>query len=111
MPVEEQPLGRVKITSYKSVATEISSRIKALADPTRLAILLRLAREPASVTELARQLHLSQPTVSAHVQVLREAGLLKEKSQGRSAKLSASEDGLRRLFAGAEESLVRMFRP
>jgi len=96
--------------SYRKVAAEISTSIKALVDPTRLAILLRLAREPASVTEIARQFHLSQPTVSAHVQVLRESGLLEEKTVGRSAKLSASEDGLRRLFSDAEESLLKVFR-
>jgi DNA-binding transcriptional ArsR family regulator len=96
--------------SLKQVATEVASNIKALADPTRLAILLRLAREPASVTEVARLFHLSQPTVSAHVQVLREAGLLDEKTVGRSAQLSASQEGLRRLFAHAEEALVRAFR-
>jgi DNA-binding transcriptional ArsR family regulator len=96
--------------SYRKVAAEISADIKALADPTRLAILLRLARDPASVTELARQFDLSQPTVSAHVQILRDAGLIDERTVGRSAMLSASEDGLRRLFSGAQESLLRMFR-
>jgi DNA-binding transcriptional ArsR family regulator len=96
--------------SLKQVATEVSSHIKALADPTRLAILLRLAREPASVTEIARQFGLAQPTVSAHVQVLREAGLLEEKTVGRSAQLSASQEGLHRMFANAEESLIRAFR-
>jgi DNA-binding transcriptional ArsR family regulator len=96
--------------SYRKVAAEISGNIKALADPTRLAILLRLARESASVTEIARQFDLSQPTISAHVQVLREAGLIEERTVGRSAKLSASEDGLRRLFANAEKSLLDVFR-
>jgi len=96
--------------SYRKIAADVSADIKALADPTRLTILLRLAREPASVTELARLLKLSQPTVSAHVQVLREAGLLEERVVGRSAELSASEEGLKRLFSRAEESLVRMFR-
>jgi DNA-binding transcriptional ArsR family regulator len=97
-------------TSYRKVAAEVSTNIKALADPTRLAILLWLARRPASVTEVARHFELAQPTISAHVQVLREAGLLDEKPNGRSAMLSASEDGLRRLFSTAEESLVRLFR-
>lgn len=97
--------------SLKQIATQVSSHIKAVADPTRVAILLRLAREPSSVTEIARQFGLSQPTVSAHVQVLREAGLLEEKTVGRSAQLSASEEGLHRMFAHAEESLVRAFRP
>ena len=101
---------RYRDMSYRKVAAEISTSIKALADPTRLAILLRLARDPASVTELARQFDLSQPTVSAHVQILREAGLIDERTVGRSAMLSASEEGLRRLFAGAQESLLRVFR-
>ena len=96
--------------SLKEVATEVALHIKALADPTRLAILLRLARNPASVTELARQFNLSQPTVSAHVQVLREAGLLEEKTVGRSAQLSANQDALRNMFAHTEEMLVRAFR-
>lgn len=96
--------------SYRGVAATISASIKTLADPTRLAILLRLAREPATVTELARQFDLSQPTVSAHVQMLREAGLIDEKTVGRSAQLSASEEGVRRLFANAQESLLGVFR-
>lgn len=96
--------------SYRKMAAEISANVKALADPTRLAILLRLARQPASVTEIARQFKLSQPTVSAHVQVLRDAGLLDEKAVGRSAELSASEEGLRRLLSSTEESLLRLFR-
>jgi DNA-binding transcriptional ArsR family regulator len=91
-------------------AIQVSSRLKALADPTRLAILLRLAKESSSVTELARHFKLSQPTVSGHVSVLREAGLLEERTVGRSAKLSASEEDLRKLFAGAQDSLVKLFR-
>lgn len=104
---------RTRIVDFdcRKVATEVSTSIKALADPTRLTILLRLARSPASVTGLARELKLSQPTVSAHVQVLREAGLLEERANGRSAELSASEQALKDLFSRTEEQLVRMFRP
>lgn len=94
----------------RETAFHVSSRLKALADPTRLAILLQLAREPASVTELARHFKLSQPTVSGHVQLLREAGLLEERTVGRSARLSASEKRLRDLFSGAQESLIKLFR-
>jgi len=97
--------------TLKQMAADIAGNAKTLSDPTRVAILLLLARESASVTEIARHFQLSQPTVSAHVQVLREAGLLEEKTMGRSALLSASQDGVRRLFAGAEETLVRAFRP
>ena len=95
---------------YRKIASEIASNLKALADPTRLAILLRLAREPASVTEIARQFSLSQPTVSAHVQVLRDAGLLEERQVGRSAELSATEEGLRKLFESTQDALMRLYR-
>lgn len=87
----------------------VAASLKAFADPTRLAILLWLAHQPASVTEVARHFKLSQPTVSAHVQLLREAGVLEEKSEGRSAKLSASEESLRRVFAEAQDLLLEHF--
>jgi ArsR family transcriptional regulator len=54
----------------------LSTRFKALADPTRLAIVNRLAyRESACVCEFDT-LGLSQPTISHHLKVLREAGLI-----------------------------------
>jgi DNA-binding transcriptional ArsR family regulator len=93
----------------QQIAAKVANRLKVLADPTRLGILLWLARRPASVTEIAGQFNLSQPTISAHVQLLREAGLLDEKPLGRSAMLSANEDGLRSLLDRAEESLLKMF--
>jgi ArsR family transcriptional regulator, arsenate/arsenite/antimonite-responsive transcriptional repressor len=54
----------------------LSARFKALADPTRLAIVNRLAsRDEACVCEFS-SLGLSQPTISHHLRVLREAGLI-----------------------------------
>jgi DNA-binding transcriptional ArsR family regulator len=94
----------------RRVASQVATSVKALADPTRVSILLWLAQKPASVTEIARHFNLSQPTISAHVQVLREARLIDETPSGRSAMLSASEDGLRRLLSNAQESMVQMFR-
>ncbi len=52
----------------------------ALADPTRRAILARLAQGEASVLELARPFEISQPAVSKHLKVLERAGLI---SRGR----------------------------
>ncbi len=101
---------RYEQLEYRKVAAEVAASIKAIADPTRLAILLWLARRSASVTELADHFDLSQPTISAHVQVLRAAGLLDEKTAGRSAKLSASEEGVRRLLSTVERSLVSQFQ-
>jgi DNA-binding transcriptional ArsR family regulator len=48
----------------------------ALADPTRRAILARLALGEATVSELAEPFHLAQPTISKHLRVLEEAGLI-----------------------------------
>jgi DNA-binding transcriptional ArsR family regulator len=48
----------------------------ALADPTRRAILTRLARGEASVTELAEPFAISQPAISKHLKVLERAGLI-----------------------------------
>jgi DNA-binding transcriptional ArsR family regulator len=93
----------------RHTASHVSSTLKVFADPTRLAILLWLAHQPASVTEIARHFKLSQPTVSAHVQLLRDAGVLEEKSEGRSAKLSANEESLRRVFSGAQDELLEHF--
>jgi|SRR5581483_5322194 len=93
----------------RKVATLIASRMKALADPTRLSLAMWLASHPASVTQLAKHFALSQPTVSAHVQVLRDAGLIEEKASGRSSTLTVTERRLRELLSDVEEVLLRQF--
>lgn len=55
---------------------QLSATFAALADPTRRAILSRLARGEASVTELAAPFDLSQPAISKHLRVLEQAGLV-----------------------------------
>jgi len=55
----------------------------ALADPTRRAMLARLALREASVTELARPFPISLPAISRHLRVLEDAGLLRRHKQGR----------------------------
>ncbi len=55
----------------------------ALSDPTRRAVLRRLADGPASPTELAGQLPVSRQAVSKHLDVLREAGLVEGARSGR----------------------------
>ena len=57
--------------------------IDALADPTRREILDRLRRRPRAVGELAAELPVSQPAVSQHLAVLREAGLVESRREGR----------------------------
>ena len=55
----------------------------ALADPTRRAILMRLAEGPTPVTELANPTGLRLPTVMRHLSVLQEAGLIQSTKDGR----------------------------
>lgn len=54
----------------------LDATFKALADPTRRAILARLAKGGASVLELAEPFDMSQPAISKHVKVLERAGLV-----------------------------------
>ncbi|KAF0135535.1 MAG: regulatory protein ArsR, partial [Xanthobacteraceae bacterium] len=54
----------------------LSVTLSALADPTRRAILSRLAEGEASVTELAAPFAMSLPAVSKHLKVLKQAGLI-----------------------------------
>ncbi len=61
----------------------LDATFTALADPTRRAILARLATGAASVTDLARPFAMSQPAVSKHLRVLERAGLI---SRGREAQ-------------------------
>jgi DNA-binding transcriptional ArsR family regulator len=58
----------------------LDATFAALADPTRRAILARLASGEATVTELARPFRMSQPAISKHLKVLERAGLV---SRGR----------------------------
>src|SRR4051812_31189119 len=73
-----QPSGYGRMTAARLDAT-----FAALADPTRRAILARLASGEASVTDLARPFAMSQPAISKHLKVLERAGLV---SRGRDAQ-------------------------
>lgn len=55
---------------------QLTAVFSALADPTRRAILARLAQGEATVSELAAPFQLAQPTISKHLRVLEDAGLI-----------------------------------
>jgi DNA-binding transcriptional ArsR family regulator len=59
-----------------STSERLDATFLALADPTRRAILARLARGDASVTELAEPFAISQPAISKHLKILERAGLI-----------------------------------
>ncbi|WP_243711432.1 metalloregulator ArsR/SmtB family transcription factor [Actinomadura sp. KC216] len=95
---------------------EVPDRVfHAVADPTRRAIVERLTRGPASVSELARPLPMSLPAVVQHLQVLEAAGLVRSEKSGRvrtcrlePAGLRAAEDWLRRQRTAWEGLLDRL---
>jgi DNA-binding transcriptional ArsR family regulator len=65
------------------ISHRLDSTFAALADPTRRAIVARLASGEASVTELAKPFAMTQPAISKHLKVLERAGLI---SRGRDAQ-------------------------
>jgi DNA-binding transcriptional ArsR family regulator len=73
-----QPIGYIH-----SGPSHLDATFAALADPTRRAILARLASGEASVTELAEPFAMSQPAISKHLKVLERAGLV---THGRDAQ-------------------------
>jgi DNA-binding transcriptional ArsR family regulator len=75
-----------------SLADRLDRTFGALADPTRRAILARLAKGEASVTELAEPFEMSLPAVSKHLKVLERAGLVSRgrERQWRPARLRAT---------------------
>jgi DNA-binding transcriptional ArsR family regulator len=68
---------------YSQSSGRLDATFAALADPTRRAILARLAKGEASVTDLAQPFAMSQPAISKHLRVLERAGLI---SRGRDAQ-------------------------
>lgn len=74
-----------------TTASSLDNTFAALADPTRRAILARLASGEATVTELAEPFSMSQPAISRHLKVLESAGLISRsrEAQWRPARIRA----------------------
>src|SRR5437773_3282967 len=75
----------------------------ALADPTRRAILARLARGDATVGALARPFRVSRPAISKHLRVLERAGLVRRAREGRVSRCELDAAAMR----GAAEWIER----
>jgi len=96
-------------------APDLDATFAALADPTRRAILARLARGEATVTELAKPFEMTQPAISQHLRVLEDAGLILRRVEGtrrprRLAKagIKAMDDWLTALRKGLEKNYDRL---
>jgi DNA-binding transcriptional ArsR family regulator len=82
---------------------------RALADPTRRAMLEQLARREMSVSELNAGFQITQPAISQHLAVLRRAGLVAERREGRHAYYRLEPAGLAPLVEWIEH--YRVFWP
>ena len=69
--------------SSEQAFTDLANFFGLLSDPTRLRIMLLLAKEASNVTDLCDELHLKQPTVSYHLGLLRMNRLLKATRKGK----------------------------
>ncbi|MFF8843422.1 ArsR/SmtB family transcription factor [Streptomyces sp. NPDC015127] len=81
-------------------AERMAATLKAIADPTRLQILRLIERAPAGeacVCDLTDCLGLRQPTVSHHLKIMTDAGLLSRERRGTWAWFSVNHEGLRRI--------------
>lgn len=67
---------------------------KAFADPTRKALIERLQQTPSSVSELTTVVSVSQPAVSQHLAILKQAGLVNVQKDGNKRIYSLAPDGL-----------------
>ena len=79
------------------VQRSLDTTLAALSDPTRRAILARLAEGEATVNELAQPFKISQPAISRHVRVLAEAGLIVQRVDGTKRPCRLAEGGLSEL--------------
>jgi DNA-binding transcriptional ArsR family regulator len=74
--------------------TSLDRTFNALGDPTRRAILVRLARGPATVGELAEPFAMSLPAISRHLKVLAEAALIRNERDGKSRRCQLRPEAL-----------------
>lgn len=95
------------LTSVPEDLRAVATYHKALADPTRLRLLQRLADRPATVTELIDVVDLSQPLVSWHLHRLKAAGLVDTRRSGREVICTISREALDYFQARDQELLGR----
>jgi DNA-binding transcriptional ArsR family regulator len=75
-------------------AINLDAAFAALADPTRRAMLARLAKGEASVMELAEPFEMTQPAISQHLKVLEDAGLIARRVEGTKRPRRLSKAGI-----------------
>ncbi len=90
---------------FVAAAEDLSTRLKSVADPTRLKILRLIRHLDLDNTQVAAYLEIARPTVSIHARQLREAGLIETRQEGRQAKHSINPEAVRAVFEDLERFL------
>jgi ArsR family transcriptional regulator, cadmium/lead-responsive transcriptional repressor len=83
----------------------LARRLKAISEPTRLAMLDALRNGPRTVTDIATAFGLAQPTVSNHIKVLRDAGLVTDERNGTRRHLVVQHDAVEELLSNLHDVL------
>jgi len=84
----------------KADEKQYSRYFKAIGDPTRLKILTLLSGQEMSVNEVTAKIGLSQPTVSRHLSILRDAGAIKDRRDGQNVYYSIDKVSVNDCCAG-----------
>ncbi len=84
----------ISTSLYKLSIMNLDAAFSAVADPTRRAILARLAHGEATVTELAGPFQITQPAISQHLKVLEDAGLISSRVEGTKRPRRLSKAGI-----------------
>lgn len=79
-------------------SAHVDTVLRALSDPTRRAVFERITRTELNVADLTRASGVTQGAVSQHLKLLKQAGLVSERPQGRQVFYRARPDGLTPLF-------------
>lgn len=91
--------------NFFALSKRLAGQVQALADPTRLVILRLIRYLGMTNTDMAAYLGLARPTVSIHARILREAGLIHTRADGRAVRHEIDPAALRRLFSDLESYL------
>jgi len=79
------------ISLTQEIAVLHAELCSALAEPTRLILLYVLSEQPCTVSELTQKLEVPQPSVSRHLKVLRDSGLVRATRQGSSVSYELTD--------------------
>ena len=88
---------------------KIAEFYKALGDETRLKIIQMLSRREMCVCEIIDKLDMSQPAISHHLKILRQAGLVKDSREGKWIYYSLNDRVFKDVFAGEEMELISCY--